>query len=226
MMKKNRFARILLLLTLTGAGMLLNCVRAQKIALNGYGSYVLAGGYNAEYGATDYLQGKTKEGMQWGMGVEYIGPGKYGFEAMYLRRATSAFQQSKMDPQKYLNFNLALNYLLFGINGYLQPDNKKLQAYGSLFAGVVIEDINFPGSSLNSSVAKFAWAVRFGGKYWLSDRVGIRLQTQWTSFFVMNGGLPTSDVSGFNTANINYPIAYQFEVGTGFMVKLYRNKTE
>ncbi|MGZ3924531.1 MAG: outer membrane beta-barrel protein [Flavisolibacter sp.] len=225
-MKKIRCAWKLFLLFAITALLLVNHVHAQKMTLNGYGSYVLAGGYNAQYGSSDYLQGQTRHGIQWGGGLEYMASDKYGIEAMYLRRTTHAFQQSKSDPLKQINFDLALNYVLTGINGYLQPDTKKFQAYGSLFAGVVLEDINFPGNAIHTSVTKFAWAVRLGGKYWISDRVGVRVQTQWTSFFVMNGGLPASDIYGLNTANINFPIAYQFEVGTGVILKLYCNKTK
>jgi hypothetical protein len=42
----------------------------------------------------------------------------------------------------------------------------------------------------------------------------------------MNEGLPPADIYGLNTANINFPIAYQFEVGTGVIVKLYCRKTK
>jgi hypothetical protein len=216
-------ARKIWLLLVAGSCMLMNRANAQKITLNGYGSYVFEGGYNADYGTTDFLQGKTNDGIQWGAGAEYKASDKYGIEAMYLHRNTHARQQSNNDPLKQINFNVGLNYLLTGINGYLQPDTKKFQAYGSLFAGVVLEHIDFPNNAINSSLTKFAWAVRFGGKYWLSNRVGLRLQTQWTSFFVMDGGLPAVDVLGLNTGNINFPIAYQFEVGTGLMVKLYHN---
>lgn len=224
-MEKIRFAWKMFLLLAVSAIAIVDSAHCQKIAMNAYGSYVLTGGYNAQYGSSDYLQGKTNDGVQWGGGVEYMASDKYGIEAMYLRRTTHAFQQSKNDPLKQINFNVALNYLLSGINGYLQPDTKKFQVYGSLFAGVVLEDINFPDNGINSSVTKFAWAVRLGGKYWISERVGVRVQTQWTSFFVMNGGLPNTTVYGLNTGNINFPIAYQFEVGTGLIIRLYRNKT-
>ena len=190
---------------------------------NGYGSYVLKGGYNSEYGSSDFLHGRTCDGLQWGAGVEYMLSEKYGVEAMYLRRNTEAFQQSKMDPQKTLSFNLALNYVMAGLNGYLLPSTSKLQPYGSMLAGVVVEQIDFADNSINSSITKIAWAVRLGGKYWISQRVGVRLQAQWTSFFIMDGGLPDMTVYGLNTADINFPIAYQFEVGTGLMIKLNRN---
>jgi hypothetical protein len=222
-MKNCCLVRNFLLLLLAGGSILLNRANAQKIALNGYSSYVFEGGYNADYGTTDFLQGKTNDGIQWGAGAEYRASDKYGIEAMYLHRYTHARQQSETDPLKQINFNVGLNYLLTGINGYMQPDTKKIQAYGSLFAGIVVEHIDFPNNAINSSLTKFAWAVRLGGKYWLSERVGLRLQTQWTSFFVMDGGLPAVDVLGLNTGNISFPIAYQFEVGTGLMVKLYPN---
>ena len=196
---------------------------AQTI-FNGYGSYVLKGGYNSEYGNSDFLQGRTCDGLQWGAGVEYMLSQKYGVEAMYLRRNTRAFQQSKMDPQKTLSFNLALNYIMTGLNGYLLPHTSKLQPYGSMLAGIVVEEIDFPDNSINSSITKMAWAVRLGGKYWISQRVGVRLQAQWTSFFIMDGGLPDMTVYGLNTADINFPIAYQFELGTGLMIKLNRNE--
>ncbi|HEY6954074.1 MAG TPA: outer membrane beta-barrel protein [Flavisolibacter sp.] len=225
-MKLIRLAWKMFLLTAINALALMDIANGQKIVLNGYGSYVLTGGYNSQYGSSDYLHGKTNDGLQVGGGIEYMISDKYGIEAMYLRRSTHAVQQSKSDPLKQLNFNLALNYILPGINVYLQPGTKKFQAFGSLFTGVVLENINFPGNAINSSVTKFAWAVRLGGKYWISDRVGVRVQTQWTSFFVMNEGLPPADIYGLNTANINFPIAYQFEVGTGVIVKLYCRKTK
>ena len=217
---KINIVKELLVLIVVIATTPMNSAYGQKIMLNGYGSYVLEGGYNAEYGTSDFLHGKTNDGLQWGVGAEYEMSKSYGVELMYLRRSTHAFQQSKMDPQKRLNFDLALNYVLSGVNAYLQPNTSKLQAYGSMFGGIVIEEIDFPNNAITSSITKFAWAVRLGGKYWFSQRVGMRLQTQWTSFFVMNGGLPPADVYGLNTANINFPIAYQFELGTGLMVKL------
>jgi len=217
---KINIVKELLVLIVVIASTPMNSAYGQKIMLNGYGSYVLEGGYNAEYGTSDFLHGKTNDGLQWGVGAEYEMSKSYGVELMYLRRSTHAFQQSKMDPQKQLNFDLALNYFLSGINGYLQPQTEKIQVFGSLLAGVVLEEIEFPDNAINSSLTKFAWAVRLGGKYWISDRVGIRLQTQWTSFFVMSGGLPEVDVYGINAGNINFPIAYQFEIGTGLIVKL------
>ena len=223
-MKQIRLAWKMFLLMAINALALVDSAHGQKIVLNGYSSYVLTGGYNSQYGSSDYLHGKTNDGLQFGGGVEYMISGKYGIEAMYLRRTTHAVQQSKSDPLKLINFNLALNYILPGINVYLQPDTKKFQAFGSLFTGVVLEDINFADNGINSSVTKFAWAVRLGGKYWISDRVGVRVQTQWTSFFVMNGGLPSASVYGINTRNINFPIAYQFEIGTGLCVRLYGKK--
>jgi hypothetical protein len=196
---------------------------AQTI-FNSYGSYVLKGGYNSDYGSSDFLHGKTCDGLQWGAGLEHMLSQKYGVEAMYLRRSTQAFQQSKMDPQKTLNFNLALNYIMAGLNGYFLPATSKLQPYGGMLAGVAVEQIDFTDNSINSSITKIAWGVRFGGKYWISSRVGIRLQAQWTSFFIMDGGLPDVTVYGLNTADINFPIAYQFEVGTGLFIKLNRNE--
>jgi len=218
-MKRNTLRKMIVMLITTVMVPAVS-LYAQRVLLNAYGSYVFEGGYNADYGSSDFLHGKTNGGIQSGAGVEYILSDKYGIEAMYLRRNTHAFQQSKMDPQKQIDFKLAMNYLLSGINGYLHADNSKLQAFGSIFLGIVIEDIDFPDNAINSTITKFAWAVRLGGKYWLSERIGVRLQTQWTSFFVMNGGFPSADVYGLNTANINYPIAYQFEIGSGFIVKL------
>jgi opacity protein-like surface antigen len=206
------------------AGFAMLSSTSAQVIFNGYGSYVLKGGYNAEYGTADFLHGRTCDGLQWGAGVEYLLSDKYGIEGMYLRRNTRAFQQSKTDPQKTINFNLALNYIMAGLNGYLLPATSKLQPYGSMLAGVVVEQIDFANSPINSSITKVAWAVRLGGKYWISQRVGLRLQAQWTSFFIMDGGLPDTNVYGLNTADINFPIAYQFEVGSGVMIKL--NRTE
>jgi len=220
-MKKFFFKQIVAFIVIGLA--ITNTINAQTI-FNGYGSYVLKGGYNSEYGNADFLHGITCDGLQWGAGVEYLLSQKYGIEGMYLRRNTRAVQQSKTDPQKTLSFNLALNYIMAGLNGYLLPVTSKIQPYGSMLAGVVIEEIGFANNSINSSITKVAWAVRLGGKYWISQRVGVRLQAQWTSFFIMDGGLPDMTVYGLNTADINFPIAYQFEVGSGLMIKL--NRTE
>ena len=222
---KNAFGKEIMGLCIATVTMLTS-VCAQRTIVNGYGSYVMKGGYNSEYGSADFLRGKTCDGIQWGAGVEYLLSDNYGVEAMYLRRITQAFQQSKMDPQKTMNFKLALNYILTGLNGYLLPATSRIQPFGSMLAGVVIEEIDFPHNAINNSITKFAWAVRLGGKYWVSPRVGVRMQVQWTSFFIMDGGIPDMDVYGLNTADINFPIAYQFELGTGLMIKLKRNEKD
>src|SRR5215204_1431312 len=156
---------------------------AQKLRLNGYGSYVLDGMYHIYYPDGDSYKGTINQGLQLGVGAEYMVSSNYGVELNYLKRYTTVFPEDAVNPDRK-NGDLQFNYVLLGINAYPQASGR-LQAYGGVSTGVVIQTsyspVDIPAHPIKNAITKFAWAARLGGIFWLSEQVGLKLQTQWLS---------------------------------------------
>jgi len=201
-------------------------VHAQRIRLNAYGSYVLDGTYHIYYQNGDFFEGNTTQGPQWGFGVEYMASPKYGIEFSCLNRNTKIFEEGTMSSDRR-NTNLNLNYFLLGINAYPQTVSARLQTFGGLSAGMIMQcgysTNEFTGNIMNTAMTKFTWAARVGGIYWLSCQAGIKLQAQWLSSLQFNNGITSFDIWGSGVGPVDYSIANQFELGSGLIIKLGKN---
>jgi len=224
-MKRNSFYReifsLCLLLIITGS-----CL-AQKLRLNGYGAYVLDGSYHIYYPNGDFYKGTINHGPQLGFGMEYMVMPRHGVELSYLRQNTSVFPEGPANSGSR-SADLRFDYFLVGLNAYPQIRPRRLQPYGGVSAGVIIQTasnmLDITDYPVRHSITKFAWATKLGGIFWLAKQVGIKLQAQWLSALQVQNAAVNFDVHRLNGVQAESAIANQFAFGSGFVVKLGKSK--
>jgi hypothetical protein len=196
---------------------------AQKLRLSGYGSYVFDGMYHIYYPDGDFYKGIINQGLQLGIGGEYLVTSNYGVEFNYLKRNTAIFPEDAEHPNRRNN-DLRLDYVLVGINAYPQGSSGRLQGYGGMSTGVVIQTsiniMNIPDHPEKNVITKFAWAARLGGICWFSEQVGLKLQAQWLSALQIEHAVVNFDVHRLNGVLAQSSIANQLELGSGFIIKI------
>jgi hypothetical protein len=163
------------------------------------------------------------QGLQLGLGAEYLVTPSYGVELNYLKRYTTIYPEGTVNPNTR-NGDLKLEYVLLGINAYPQRGHGRVEAYGGVSAGAVIQTsfwmLNSAGHPEENIITKFAWAARLGGIFWLSNQVGLKLQTQWLSALQFENATVNFDVHRLDGAQAQSSIANQFELGSGVIIKL------
>lgn len=198
----------------------------QKIRISSYGSYVLDGMYHIYYPDGDFYGGTINHGSQLGLGAEYMVTPNYGVELNCLKRYTT------ISPEEAANGNpgitaLEFNYVLLGLNAYPQSNVGRLQAYGGVSTGVVMQTsfnmVNITNYPAKNVITKFAWAARLGGIFWCSNQVGVKLQTQWLSSLQFQNAAVNFDVHRLNGVVAESSIANQLEFGGGLIVKIGKN---
>jgi hypothetical protein len=196
---------------------------AQKLRVNGYGSYVLDGTYHIYYVNDNLYEGRINHGLQLGLGAEYLVTPNYGIELSYLRRNTNVFPEGTVNSNR-VNAALRFQYILLGINAYAQTCSRKLQPFGGMSTGIIVQSAlstnDISNNAINHSITKFAWAARLGGVLCLSSRVGVKLQAQWLSALQFKNGAVNFDVHRPEVGQAEYSIANQFELGGGVIIKV------
>lgn len=200
---------------------------AQKLRFSGYGSYVLDGTYHVYYPGGDFYGGTINHGLQPGLGLEYMVVPKYSVELNYLGQNTSVFPKNDANNGSR-NADMRFDYFLVGLNAYPQTRPHRLQAYGGVSAGVIIQTacnmLDISDYRVQHSITKFAWATKLGGIFWVTKQVGIKLQAQWLSALQVQNAEVNFDVHRLNGVPAESSIANQFAFGSGFVVKVGKYK--
>jgi hypothetical protein len=161
------------------------------VRLNFYSAYVFDDSYEVFNDVNTYYTGKVKGGYQVGASIEYL-PSPYGgIELTYLHQSTDApttFKFGVGEPTRNENFDVSLNYILLGGNGYFGKGSEKVEGYAGFMAGVVFADIKSPSTNNSGSNTSFAWGGKLGANIWVSEKVGIKLQAQILSSSRVTGG--------------------------------------
>jgi hypothetical protein len=184
--------------------------------LNFFSSYVFEDNFDGYHDINNYYSGKVKGGYQWGGSIEFLPQEYAGIELMYLRENTKAPTSFKYDtnPLQTEDSNVALNYIMLGGNGYTHNSSGKIEGYGGLMAGIVIADVEAPSKNKSNSGTNFAWGAKIGANFWMSDKLGIKLQAQVLSASRVTGG----DVyfSWWGPVYLDtYSTLWQFSLGGG-----------
>lgn len=205
--------------TIMVCGLLAVCccsASAQTFKLNGYGGYLFQDGINAFKSNSSYCKGKVEGGIQWGVGAEYLLHPQLGLELLYMRQDTRAPLQYYDNGIKEPNFDVAINYILLSGNAYLSP-GKKVNPYLSLMLGTALMQVNNPDSGEGDQGAKFAWGLKTGMGYAVSDQFGLLAQASFLSAFKAVGGnlfLGESTSADAKTALLQFGfqvgVSYQF----------------
>jgi len=189
-------------------------VQAQEFRLNGYINYTFDDSFDSRYSATSYFNGRIEGNAMWGIGAEYMIAPNYGLEIQYQRMDTNAPVNYWRNGEVFRNLDLGINYILIGGTRYLAV-NEIVEPYGGAMIGLVIFDNKSPAAGEPTTSTKFAWGVRLGSNFWLTDYIGLKVQGQLFSAVEAVGGgfyIGTGGVSGGISP---YSTIYQFGLGGG-----------
>jgi hypothetical protein len=121
------------------------------------------------------------DGAVYGGTLNYVANPMYEVEVKYLRQDAHADLKSIYLSQN--NVPVSLNYIELGGNR-LQPFGENGSAgYGGLGLGVCIAD-----PDRYESITKFAMSLHMGVKYFMNERLGIRMEADLQMPFMYAGG--------------------------------------
>jgi hypothetical protein len=160
---------------------------SQNFNVNAYSFYTLDDDIDASNG-NNYFTGTIKGNLLWGIGLEYEPVKDYGIELLYYREDTD-FPVSYYDGLKRdQTFKLGMNFILLGANRYLRVKNSKIEPYAGAMLGMAILENKNPLPGAETSLTKFAWALKAGVNIMASPQVGIKFQMQLLSAVQSVGG--------------------------------------
>jgi hypothetical protein len=165
--------------------------QSSNVRLNLYSSYVFDDGFDVYNDANTYFNGTVKGGLQWGGSIEYLPHPAFSIELMYLNRSIdvpATFKFGLTEPTRNETFEMGLNYILVGFNRLQKSSSGKVEGYGGLLFGAVIADVKSPTTGKSGSNTDFTWGGKLGLNYWLSDKIGLKIQSQVLAAAKVTGG--------------------------------------
>ncbi len=192
-----------------------------KVRLNFFSAYVFKDDFDAYQDINNFYSGQVKGGYQWGGSIEYFPQEQVSVELMYLREDTKAPTTFKYSaaPAQTENFKVDLNYIMLGGNGYARTISGKVEGYGGLMAGIVIAGIEAPSENDKNSGTNFAWGAKLGANFWMTPKVGLKLQAQILSASKVTGG--GVYFSWWGPVYVDtYSTLWQFSLGGGLAFKI------
>jgi len=193
-----------------------------KVRLNGYGSYVFDDGFDVYNDANTYYSGKIKAGAQWGAGIEYLTNPYFSVEVMYLNKSSdvpSTFKFQAGDPVRTETFKLQHDYLLLALNGLKPSSSGKVEGYFGFLLGCLFSNVESPTNHASDSNTDFTWGGKLGLNYWMSEKFGIKIQSQILTAAKVTGGGTYWGYWGPIYVN-EYSTMWQFGLGGGLTFKL------
>lgn len=191
-----------------------------SVRLNGYTIYALADKHvESGYYSNTYWEGSVSDGFQYGGGIEILPIPSTGLEISYMRLDSKVnlyyYDGGVLGSSRIVD--LAHNYIFIGGNQYIKV-NPKVEPYAGMQLGMAI--YNAESTLSSGSATKFAWGIKAGLNIWLSEKVGIKMQTQLLSAVQAIGGGIYFGTGGTGAAVSGFSTYYQFNVGGGLVFKL------
>jgi len=195
---------------------------AESIRVNLYGAYAFEDGFDSYYDYGNYYQGELQDGFQYGAGIEFEVRPNASIELLYLRQDTNAPTQYYNGGlfDKYADFDVAMNYVLLGLNKSFRKQGSNIEGFGGLMGGVGIINIDNPKTNKSESVTKFAWGLKGGAIVWATKKVGLKFQAQLLSVAQSVGGGVYFGTGGAGAGLSSYSSLYQFTLGGGLVFEL------
>jgi hypothetical protein len=184
-------------------------VFAQSIEFTPLFGYTFSGEVGGRYGASD-----VKNGMMYGALLDV--------EIDHLLHAELSYRRVDPQMEEYLyvggivgTYNIGIEHYQFGVirefmEGQIKP-----------FAGLALGTTRYFGKgSFNEKYWRFSGAVELGAKIFLTDLIGIRLQTNMTLPFQFSGGGIFCGTGGCGGgASFTVPIVH-LDMTAGLIIKL------
>lgn len=211
---KNTIAFLLCLIVFVGIS------NAQQTRFHFYSGYAFDDKVDSYYDANNYYNGKINGNFIWGGGFELLAKKNLGIELQYLRMDTDV-------PMVYFNqavknkvFKVGINQIMLSSNRYFKPTGEKIELYCSPLIGLTIFSIKNPDIGGSSSITKFGYGLKLGSNFWLSDNIGIKLQSQLLSAAQAVGGGVYFGTGGTSVGLNSYSSFWQFALAGGIVIKL------
>ena len=190
-----------------------------QLRINGYAAYLFDDSFDSYYSNTSFFNGKIKGGFQWGVGAEYLVHPAYGIELIYLRQDTEApVNYYKGGPVSDV-IDLGINYVMLGGVRYFKTGDV-FEPYGGLLVGMAIYSNKDPERGEPDGATKFAWGVRLGSNIWVTERIGLKVQTHLISAVQAFGGSFYFGTGGVGAGVNTYSSFLQFGLGGGVAIRL------
>lgn len=198
--------------------------KSPSFRINVNGGYVFDDEVDSYFSSTAYFYGTVKGGIQYGVGFEYMVQPTLGAEISYLRLDTKGPTTyydigAIPDPVKSAEFRMAINYFFLGTTRYF-PVSAKLEPYFGAQLGVGVIGVSNPTNGKGDINTKFAWGLKGGSHFWVSESVGIKLQAALQSMSQAVGGGLYFGTGGVGTGISSYSSVLQFSLGSGLVFKL------
>ncbi len=197
---------------------------AQELRLNTYAGYVFDDGVDSYYSSSSYYEGKILGGFRWGAGLEYQLPNTTrAIELQYLRQDTNA-PIYYIDPGIFggigreTDFDLSANWIMLNGTNYF-PVSEVAEPFVGAGIGMVIYNVDNPDNGNSDGGTKFAWSIRGGSNFWLSEKVGVRIQASLMSAVQAAGGGIYFGTGGLGTGVSTYSTIYQFGFDGGLVFR-------
>jgi hypothetical protein len=194
----------------------------QHVRLNVYGNYVFDDQVESFYSTTNYFHGVIKGDAMWGTGIEFRTYEEYGLELLYMRQDTKAdvhYYDLASVGDRDGEIDLAINWIQVAATRYLVT-KRMVEPYGGLMLGVAVLKGTNPENQVSESATKFGWGIRLGTNIWLTDRLGLKLQTQFLCATQAAGGSLYFGTGGSGAAVTTYSTMAQFVLGGGLTFRL------
>ncbi len=222
-----RMNRCIASLLLVSAGMLVfaNNAFSQRgsLRLNGFASYAFDDRVDGYASSTSYFEGKIKGGFHWGIGLEYMARPNLGVDLTYYRQDTDAPMDYYNPLHKTRDFDLAANYILLGSTSYWRV-NEIVEPYLGAQAGLGILSVSNKENGNDESATKFAWGVKGGSNFWVTDKMALKLNLGLISVAQAVGGGLYFGTGGVGTGISTYSSMLQFTIGSGLAFRLGAHK--
>lgn len=200
--------------------------QAQELRLNTYAGYVFQDKVDSYYSSSSYFEGTIEESLRWGLGIEYRIDANKAFELQYLRQDTNApitYQDGGYlgGALQNTNFDAAMNWIMLNGTNYIQV-NETVEPFIGGGIGMGIYNVENPDNGNSDGGTKFAWAIRGGSNFWVSENVAIRIQANLMSAVQSVGGGVYFGTGGTGAGLSTYSTMYQFGFDGGLVIRIPR----
>lgn len=197
---------------------------AQEIRINTYAGYSFQDKVDSYYSSSSYYEGTVSDGFRWGAGIEYLIPDRGAIELQYLRQDTNApttYQDGSIfdGALQRTDFQLGLNWIFVNGTRYFKV-NEVVEPFGGAGIGLGIFSLENPKNGNQNTITKFAWNIKGGSNFWVSENVAIRIQASLLSAVQSVGGGFYFGTGGSGAGLSSYSSIYQFSFEGGLVFKL------
>lgn len=199
--------------------------QAQELRLNTYAGYVFQDKVDSYYSSSSYYEGKIEENLRWGLGIEYKVDETKAFELQYLRQDTNVpitfLDDYFGEDLNYAEFDLSMNWIMLNGTNHIKV-SETVEPFIGGGIGMAIFDVKNPDNGNTDGGTKFAWAIRGGSNFWVTEKVAIRVQANLMSAVQSVGGGIYFGTGGGGAGVSTYSTMYQFGFEGGIVIRTPR----